>query len=103
MPDDDDLLTAITATLVAELSSGGSSEQILRRFLDSLRRTHGGRRYYLPSIGTEDRDRRILEYRRSGMTVAQIAERVGVHPATVSRVITRINQSSGFGREDWVL
>lgn len=103
MQRDEDLLSALRSAISAALTSGGTPEQILGRVLDSLLRTHGGRRYYLPSIGTEDRDRRILEYRRSGMTVAQIAERVGVHPATVSRVITRINQSSGFGREDWVL
>ena len=98
------MLDALAEHIAEAVSQGGTPDEIAARACQMLRNSHGGRRHYVPSAGTDARDEQIVEARKAGATVREIAADVGCHPSTVSRVITRKNRSStGFGTRDWVL
>jgi DNA-binding NarL/FixJ family response regulator len=99
-----ELLSALLEHICRAVLAGGAPEEIAERVCLDLRRTHGGERYYIPAMGGADLEARILQARRAGAKVRQIAADLGVHPSTVSRTVTRANrQQTGLGTPDWCL
>ena len=98
------MLEALAEYIQDAIRQGGTPEEIAARACMELRRHFGAERHYIPAPGTEARDARIMEARKAGSTVREIAKDVDCSIATVSRVITKKNrQNTGFGSSDWVL
>jgi len=49
-----------------------------------------------------ERERKVMAWRRSGMTYAAIAERLGVTPSRVSQIMARGERIEQFGRQGYV-
>jgi len=49
-----------------------------------------------------ERERRVMAWRRSGMTYAVIAGRLGVTPSRVSQIMARGERIEQFGRQGYV-
>ena len=100
----DDLLTAIRRTLFAALVHHGVDPCAARSTTDQscrlLLQYWGGGEHWLPSLDRHARDSRILEAARAGRPPTLIAAEVACSISTVKRVV---RQSSGLGREEWVL
>jgi DNA-binding NarL/FixJ family response regulator len=100
----DDLLTAIRRTMFAALVHHGidpcaarcTADQSCRLILEHW----GGAEHWLPSLDRHARDSRIIEAVRAGKHPKVIAAEVVCSISTVKRVV---RQSSGLGRDDWVL
>jgi DNA-directed RNA polymerase specialized sigma subunit len=49
-----------------------------------------------------ERERMVMALRRSGMTYAAIAERLGVTPSRVSQIMAKGERIEQFGRQGYV-
>lgn len=80
----------------------GAAGDAAMMLCDRFRRDFGGERHYVPRSDKARRDRAIKAELAAGRKGAEVAERHGVHPSTVSRV-ARTEDEDGFGSSDWNL
>lgn len=115
MSEADDIIAAFESRVIEALTQAIGERavvvQIVSTSADAIRREWGGARPYIQAIDKRKRDRQIVAawraQRAAGTEDRQhLAERFGVHRATVDRVIGRAlakPASGGFGSSDWNL
>lgn len=115
MSEADDIIAAFESRLIEALVSAIGDRvdvvQIVSTSADAIRQEWGGARPYIHAVDRRKRDRQIVAAWRAQRAAGaedrnQLAERFGVHRATIDRVICRSlakPERAGFGSSDWNL
>lgn len=100
-----DLVTAISQLMARALEQHGVSPETARATTGEacreLCRYWGGAEHWIPQTYRPARDAEISALAAQGLPIAVVSQRLEVSEATVRRVVRR--NSTGLGRDDWVL
>lgn len=112
MKEETDMMTFLTRNLRALATEAGlttdNAKALTTRLVGLIRENFGGERHYIRTPSKTFRNEDIARDWDRGMSKGEIAEKYGVHVATVSRVIAlyriptqRPSQGDGLGPKGW--